>query len=192
MPFDATARPKTTTIAPPAAKKAPNTGASAMAKANERSKEERHHKRQEGLEGYGQMATIALLGTGQFADAGAVSLHWPKIADETANVAEAYEGFGSIIDKLVASGPIAALLLAAAPLFLQWAVNHDRLGAHPIMAQFGVLPKETVAMQGEAEALRLARMALEAQQQAARELAEAQAAMARENGSQPQQEPAYT
>lgn len=183
MGFDASAKPKT--IAPPAARKTPNTS---MGRASEKAREAKTIEREEGLNGWGQIGVGACLATGQFADAGAVSVHWPNVARETAALADKYESVANVVDKFVAAGPFAGLITAVMPLVFQVLVNHNRMPASPMLAQFGVMPKETLELQGQATAMRMAQEALRAQQEAQAEMAAIQAEMLAQNGATPEAE----
>jgi hypothetical protein len=106
---------------------------------------------------------------GLYADGAAVAMHGEKIAPELAALGAEYEKFGEAIDKVIAVGPFAGLLTAVAPLVFQIMVNHDKLPAAPL-AQFGVVPKEALEMQGKAAAMRQLKAAMEEQQKAEAEM----------------------
>lgn len=83
--------------------------------------------RREGLESLGGVGILILSTAKQYADAGAVSLHWPNIAEEGAKLAETNDAVARGIDALCNFGPLAGLIGAALPFALQLAVNHNRL-----------------------------------------------------------------
>jgi hypothetical protein len=83
--------------------------------------------RREGLESLGGVGILILSTAKQYADAGAVSLHWPNIADEGAKLAETNDAVARGIDALCNFGPMAGLIGAALPFALQLAANHGRI-----------------------------------------------------------------
>lgn len=116
---------------------------------------EKTAEREAGLIGLGQLACVPLMFTGNMADCGAISKHWPGVAEETAKIAENNANVARVVDFLTAVGPFAGLLTAVLPLGFQILVNHKRLPMHPALAQFGVVSPETMEMQAQAEAMRL-------------------------------------
>lgn len=86
-------------------------------------------KREERLEavgGLGQLAQAGLIMTGQFADAGAVGLHFGRIASEVVSLAETDTRVAAVIEPLLNIGPYAALVTAMLPLAMQILVNHGK------------------------------------------------------------------
>lgn len=115
----------------------------------------------------GMFAQVPLLATKQFADAGAVGLHWPKIAHELAVLAESQEAVANVIDPLIRVGPYAGLIAAVLPLAMQLAVNHNRIKP----GSMGTVPSVSLSSQVESamaqEELRAMRSQLEAEREAA-------------------------
>lgn len=83
--------------------------------------------RREGLESLGGVGILICTTAKLYADAGAISLHWPNIAEEGAKLAETNDAVARGIDALCNFGPLAGLIGAALPFGLQLAVNHHRL-----------------------------------------------------------------
>jgi hypothetical protein len=99
--------------------------------------------RYEGLMGLGQIASAICIMRGLYADAGAIGLHYPNVARETANLASQNETIGKAIDYLNSAGPYAGLLTASLPLALQLLANHDRIDATKITGM-DVMPPEAL------------------------------------------------
>jgi hypothetical protein len=124
---------------------------------------------------------VPLLATKQYADAGAVSLYWPKIATEVAKLAEENENIGKLIDPLMQIGPYSALIAAILPFVLQIGVNHGRFAP----GSMGTVPASTLQAQieasiaeGELENLRIQVQAEQASAVLRAEIAESRKAMA--------------
>lgn len=130
--------------------------------------------RTEALNGIGQLIQLPLLITKQHADAGAVGLHWPNVARETAKLAETEPRIAKVIDVLLQVGPYAGLIAAVLPFAVQIGVNHGRLAA----GAMGSVPAVTLESQVQASIaqaeLQGLRIQQEAQQEAARIRAEIQ------------------
>lgn len=118
--------------------------------------------RTEALTGLGQLAQVPLMATRQFADAGAVGLHWPQIAAETAKLAESLPQVARLIDPLIKAGPYAGIVTAVLPLIMQVGVNHGRVPA----GTMGTVPGDALAAQIEARLAEVELEALRSQQQA--------------------------
>lgn len=102
--------------------------------------------RTEAIASLGQFAQMPLMITKQFADAGAISLHWPKISEEIAKLADSNEQVAKIVDPLMQVGPYAGLIAAVMPFVVQILVNHGRVPA----GAAGSVPATTLASQVEA------------------------------------------
>lgn len=83
-------------------------------------------EREQAIGGLGQIAQGALIAVRQYADAGAIGLHFPGIAHEVAKLADTDERIAKIVDPLLQVGPYAGLIAAVMPLVMQLAVNHGR------------------------------------------------------------------
>lgn len=146
--------------APPPARNTPNT-------ASKIATPKRTKEREEMVAQLGMFAQVPLLATKQFADAGAIGVHWPKIAHEVAVLAESQEAVANAIDPLIKVGPYAGLIAAVLPLAMQIAVNHNRIKP----GNMGTVPAVALASQVESamaqEELRAMRQQLEAEREAA-------------------------
>ena len=100
--------------------------------------------RREGLESIGGVLILIASTAKQYADAGAVSLHWPGIAEEGAKLAETNDAVARGIDALCNFGPMAGLIGAALPFALQIAANHGRIDWGSAKA-LGVIEPEALA-----------------------------------------------
>lgn len=134
--------------------------------------------REEGLKGIAQIGTAACILTKNYADAGALDMHAEPIAHEIAVLASENEKVATIVDRVTAMGPYAALIGAVMPLALQLLVNHDRVKPDAA-GLFGgkVMSKEALAAKvsadidtAKAKFLREAREAQEAAAKAETEL----------------------
>jgi hypothetical protein len=119
--------------------------------------------------------------TKQYADVGAVSLHWPKISEEIAKLADTNEQVASLVDPLMKVGPYAGIITAVMPFAVQIAVNHGRVTA----GAMGSVPAttlssqvETSLAQNELEALTIQRDAEQKSAQMRQEIAAARKALA--------------
>ena len=97
--------------------------------------------RQDALNGVFQVGQLACLTMGQFADAGAIGIHGPKLADEIVALAESNSKIASKVDLLIEIGPYAGIVAAAIPFLAQLFVNHG-IVKHDMFANAGVLPPE--------------------------------------------------
>lgn len=86
-------------------------------------------QRQDALLGLGQIAQMGLIGARQYADAGAVGVHWPNISREVATLADTDARIAAIVDPLLKAGPYTALVAAVLPLVAQIGVNHKVMPA---------------------------------------------------------------
>jgi hypothetical protein len=119
-------------------------------------------QRKDALDGLGQLAQVPLLATKQFADAGAVGVHWPNISKELSELAESQPAIASVIDPLIKVGPYTGLVAAILPFFMQIAVNHGRVTA----GAMGTVPANALAAQIEASLAAAEMEALQSQLEA--------------------------
>jgi hypothetical protein len=136
---------------------------------------EKTAERESGLVGLGQIACVPLMLTGNMADCGAVAMHWPGVAHETAVIAETNANVARVVDFVTAVGPFAGLLAAIMPLTIQIMVNHNRIPMHPALAQFGVVAPDVMKAQAQAQAAREAADMMRMQREAEQELRDAMA-----------------
>lgn len=106
----------------------------------------KYAERLDGLQGYGQLFQAGFIAFRQYADAGAIGIHAPKLADEIAKLADTDERVAAFIDPIIQAGPFSGLITATLIFGLQIGVNHGimRPGA------MGTVPKETLAARVEA------------------------------------------
>jgi hypothetical protein len=100
-----------------------------------------------------------LLATKQYADAGAIGLHWPNVAEELATLAESQPAIAKFIDPLIKAGPYTGLVMAILPFAAQIAVNHGRISA----GAMGTQPGNSLSAQVEASLAQAEMEALSAQ-----------------------------
>jgi hypothetical protein len=109
-----------------------------------------HDKRKEGVEGLGQAVALVMLVRKQFADAQAVGMHAPAIAEEMASIADVNDTWGKWLDYFSMSGPYAGLVRATLPLMLQIMANHGTIPAEA-GAALGVVSPKTLELAGKVE-----------------------------------------
>lgn len=154
---------------PPASK--PRTSNAKSSASSQRQVEQRVQARADAVGGVFQLAGMGLFMTGQLADAQAVTEHGPNISAETAKLAESNDQIAAFIDKLAAVGPYTGLVMAVLPLALQLFANH-RPDVAPALTGFGVKSPEQLQAQAQLQAVRQAKEARKAQEEAAHALAE--------------------
>jgi hypothetical protein len=132
-----------------------------------------HARRKEGLEGIGQAASLVCLVRKQFADAQAIGMHSPKIANEMASIADQNEQFAKWVDWFSISGPYAELTKAMLPLMLQLMANHGKIPAEAGSA-LGVVSPTMLEMAGKAEQKKIEAALILQIQETERETAELQ------------------
>lgn len=134
-------------------------------------------EREDALNGLWTAATAFCMMGGQWADAGAISMHGPQISREAAALSLKYEKIGNALDALANVSPFANLLGATLPLIFQLAANHKMIPAHgiPGIKDPGVLESQ---MRVEQQ-----RMAMEYQKMAAQEKADLDAMMEEMNAA---------
>ena len=109
-----------------------------------------HDKRREGVEGIGQAAALILLVRKQFADAAAVGIHAPPIAEEMARIADGNDTWAKWLDYFSMTGPYAGLVKASLPLMLQIMANHGTIPPEA-GAALGVVSPKTLELKGKVE-----------------------------------------
>lgn len=125
-------------------------------------------KREEGINGVGQLAVAGCLLAKQYADAGAIGKYWGPIARETAKLADTNEGVAKVVDFITEIGPYGGLILAALPLVMQLMANHGMIASdNAIGGQ--VVPPAVLEAQMKAEMARMQAEALREQQAAMNE-----------------------
>jgi hypothetical protein len=142
-------------------------------------------ERRDAVDGIFQLIGLGFIVTGQYADAGAISMHSPPISQEVAELAEKDERIAKGVDTLLQVGPYAGLVAAVMPLVLQLLVNHNVFPADK-MASANIVKPEVLESQVKTDMARKAMQALQMQKDAEEELAKMQAEyMASQNGQEP-------
>lgn len=131
-----------------------------------------NERRRDGLLGLASLAQGVCMMTNQWADVAAIGQHFPPVAAELANIADANETIAKPIDFLIEIGPYGALITAVMPLALQIMANHRIVDANRLLAR-GVVPPEVLEAQARAQAAQMQAEYMRAQQEA---MAEAEAA----------------
>jgi hypothetical protein len=111
------------------------------------------------------LPTMACMATGQLADAATIQMYWPRMSAEIARLANTQAQIAAAADRLMIVSPYAGLLAVAAPMILQFAVNHKRV---PVGAG-GTQSPDSLAAQLKAEIARAEIDSLKAQMDAERE-----------------------
>src|SRR5260370_23749011 len=90
------------------------------AKKNDDTKPTRSLKgqRKDAVDGIFQLVGLGCIITGQFADAGAITMHSPPISEEMSELAEKNAKIANALDTLLEVGPYAGLVAAVMPLVL--------------------------------------------------------------------------
>jgi hypothetical protein len=109
---------------------------------------------------------------GQFADAGAIGMHYPPFATEVANLAESYESVAKVVDVIIQIGPFTAILATGLPLVMQILANHRIVDPNKMIGG-NILDPATLEAQMKANILRMQSEAMR-QQHAARQQFEAE------------------
>lgn len=121
-------------------------------------------KREEAINGLGQLAQAPLLAFKQYADAGTLGIHWPNVAKELAELAESQPVIANFVDPLIKVGPYTGLVMAILPFATQILVNHGRIPA----GAMGTQPGNSIAAQVEASLAQAEMQSLQAQLEAER------------------------
>ena len=110
----------------------------------------RNELRREALTGIGQLGSLVAVIRGQYADAGAIAEHGPKLSAEIANLGDGNETIASWLDYLCQSGPYMGLLSAGLPFLLQLGVNHGKIDYTKLPPDSGI--KDTVVLEKRVKA----------------------------------------
>jgi hypothetical protein len=132
--------------------------------------------RQEALDGLLQLTQFGCLAFGSFADAGAIGVFGPPMANEIVDLAKTNSKVASKVDLLIEVGPYAGLVAATIPFLAQLLVNHKVFKAEQF-GNAGVMEPEiletrmrTQVLQRAAEAKRQQMEAQEALQKLEEEM----------------------
>lgn len=137
-------------------------------------------QRMEALSNLATFATVPLMAMKLYADVGAVSLHWPNVSKEIAELAGKNEQIARLVDPLMQIGPYAGLITAILPFAMQIGVNHGRLqpGAMNTVPPTALSAQvETAMAKTELEALTIQRDAELAAAALRREIADSRRAL---------------
>jgi hypothetical protein len=151
---------------PPRKADTPNTQTAAKVQVPQTVKEQRA----DAVDGIFQLVGLGCIIVGQYADAGAISVHSPPISIEVAEMAEKNEGVAKAVDSLLQVGPYAGLVAVVMPLVLQLLANHKIVPAEKF-ANANVVKPEILESQVKTNMARQAMEALQAQASAEEELA---------------------
>jgi hypothetical protein len=147
----------------------------------------RNGERVDAVNGVFQIVGLGCIMTGQFADAGAIDMHGPGIANEVAELAAKNDQVGKVVDSLLTVGPYGALVVAVMPLVMQLLANHKIVPAEK-MAAGGVVSPTVLEAQVKTAMARQAMEAMQAQREAEQELQDMHARFeAEQNGQAPQE-----
>jgi hypothetical protein len=141
-------------------------------------------QRAEAVDGIFQLVGLGCIIVGQYADAGAISVHSPPISIEVAEMADKNEGVAKAVDSLLQIGPYAGLVAVVMPLVLQLLANHRIVSADKL-ANVNVVKPEILEAQVKTQMAKQAMEALQAQAFAEEELAAMQQEMS-QNGQNPE------
>jgi hypothetical protein len=154
--------------APPRAKTPKTSGATTAHVSRETPRDK---IREESLAGIGQAISMALLMRGNFADAGAIGIHGPKVVRETVAMARNSEPVGRALDMLSQATPYTGLIFAGLPLLAQLAVNHGRIPPERAAGIQGVVSPQILENKMKAELAEMEMQALREQREAEEQLA---------------------
>jgi hypothetical protein len=139
-------------------------------------------QREEAVNGIWQIVGLGCIITGQYADAGAISMHAPPLSHEIADLASKNDSVAKGVDYLLQVGPYAGIIGAAMPLVMQILANHKVIPAEK-MAGANVVKPEILEAQVKTNMARQAMEVMQQQQQAEEELRQMQEdMMAHQNG----------
>jgi len=117
--------------------------------------------REEAANGFFQMAGLGCIMFGQYADAGAISMHGPNISRVAAEMAKTNELIAKGLDSLLTVGPYAELIGVLLPFAMQLMANHKILPAEKLSGANVVSPdmlESTVKTQMAVQAMQQMQM----------------------------------
>lgn len=142
-------------------------------------------QREEAANGFFQLAGLGCIMFGQFADAGAISMHGPNISTVAAKMAQTNELIAKGLDSFLTVGPYAELIGVTLPLVMQLLANHKVVPADKLSGA-NVVPPEMLESQVKTQMAAQAMEQIKMQQQAEQELARMrEEMMAAQNGASP-------
>jgi|ERR1700744_1071464 len=131
----------------------------------------KHKDRIEAINGLMQIGQFGCLTFGRYADAGAIGMHGPNLANEIANLADSQPKVAQKVDLLLEVGPYAGLITAALPFVAQILVNAGVFKAEAF-ANAGVVHPDTLEAQMKAQLAEQALNAMRMQAEAEKALEE--------------------
>ena len=132
--------------------------------------------RQEALDGVLQLTQFGCLAFGNYADAGAIGVFGPPMANEVVKLAKDNSKVASKVDLLIEVGPYAGLVAAAIPFLAQLLVNHKVFKAEQF-GNAGVMEPEMLETQMKTQVLHRAAQARREQMEAQEQLRKLQEEM---------------
>jgi hypothetical protein len=142
----------------------------------------RDEARKEAVTGIFGLGSLLAIMRGAYADAGAISIHGPKIAREVTILGRSNEQIGKALDILGQGGPYMGIMGACLPLVVQLGINHDRIDGNKVSGIPGVMSKGALENKVKGELAENELEALREQQEAEQKLTELKAQM---NGEVP-------
>lgn len=121
--------------------------------------------RQEALNGVLQITQFGCLAFGNFADAGAIGVFGPPMANEVVDLAKENSKVAHWVDLLIEVGPYAGLVAATIPFLAQLLVNHKVFKAEQF-GNAGVMEPEMLETQMKTQVLHKAAEARRQQMEA--------------------------
>lgn len=128
-------------------------------------------RREEGLNGLGQLVQGGLLVAKQYADAAAIGMHFGNVSSELAKLAENNDSIAKPIDFLIQVGPYGALIQAVMPLAMQLLANHKIIDAAN-MPGSGIVTPEVLESQMQAQMAQIALQARLEEREVKRQMAD--------------------
>lgn len=107
--------------------------------------------RKENVTGVFAAVSMVAIMRGNYADAGAVSMHGPKVARELVLLGKTNEPVGKVLDLLGQAGPYTGIIFVTLPLLAQLAVNHERIDGSKVSGIPGVMSKAALENQVKGE-----------------------------------------
>lgn len=109
--------------------------------------------RAEALADLGKVGASIFLLRRQYANAGAMHVHWPPFAKEVDAVADQNEQVAKICDYIATAGPLAGVISAGITLAMQFAANAGKIDADKASGMAGILSPALLEKRVQAEVL---------------------------------------
>ena len=111
----------------------------------------RDETRKESVDGIFAMGSMLAIMRGQYADAGAIGIHGPKLSREIVLLGKTHDSIGKALDYLGTAGPYMGIFGATLPLIIQLAINHDRIDSGKVSGILGVMSREALEIKVKGE-----------------------------------------